>query len=350
MHFGKKIGIIGGGQLGKMMMVPANLLGFKTACYSNEEGSPATIFAHEVEIGSYEDEEKILNFASKCDFLTIEFESIKYSILEKINKTLYPNSQSIFITQNRFREKTLANKLEIKTASFSLIKNKEEALEFFNKYGKFLLKTTENGYDGKGQFLISKPEDINQNIPFNIELIAESFIDFAFEASVILTRFYNGEIATFPVPTNIHKSGILHKSIIHEIEAPWKEKVTALARNIANELQFIGTMAVEFFITTKGDILFNEMAPRPHNSGHFTLDLCNICQFESHIRAITNLPLIKPKLLFEGEMLNLVGSEVNSVTKYLDISNAKLHIYGKKSVKEKRKIGHINIIYNESFS
>ena len=354
MHFGKKIGIIGGGQLGKMMIVPANLLGFKTACYSNEEGSPATIFANENTIGSYDDTVKLIDFASKCDYLTIEFEAINYHSLKEIEakfpNKLSPSADAVFTTQNRFREKTLANEVGVKTTIFSLIKSKEEALEFLAKNGKFILKTTENGYDGKGQFVISTAQDLNEQIPFHIELIAEGFVDFAFETSVILTRFKTGEIVTFPIPTNIHKSGILHRSIVYGVETPWKEKAQEMAHKIANKLGFVGTMAIEFFVLKSGEILFNEMAPRPHNSGHFSLDLCNVCQFETHISAITNLPIIKPKLLFEGEMLNLIGSEINLATKFLDKQNAKLHIYGKASVKEKRKMGHINFVYDEIFS
>jgi 5-(carboxyamino)imidazole ribonucleotide synthase len=354
MHFGKKIGIIGGGQLGKMMIASANLLGFQTSCYSNEEGSPATVFANEVWIGGYEEIEKMVEFAKSCDFVTIELESVNRKSLKKLEETykniLNPSYNAIFISQNRLREKTFFLESGVETVEFKHILNKQEAIDFFNKNGKFILKTTENGYDGKGQFIISSIEDLEKEIPFNEELIAESFIPFAFEASVILTRWRDEKIAFFPVPTNIHKDGILHRSIVCEQNAPWKQKCKEMAGKIAKNLNFVGTMAIEFFILKNGDIIVNEMAPRPHNSGHFSLDLCTISQFETHIRAITDLPFIEPKLLFEGEMLNLIGEEINLATKCLDKQNAKFHIYGKGSIKPKRKMGHINFIYDEIFS
>jgi 5-(carboxyamino)imidazole ribonucleotide synthase len=354
MHFGKTIGIIGGGQLGKMMILPANLLGFKTICYSNEEGSPATVFAHETIIGEYNDTKKLLNFAEKCDFLTIEFEAINFQSLKEIERVfpskLNPSANAVFVSQNRLREKSFFQEVGVKTAEFAEISTAKEALEFFNKNGKFILKTTENGYDGKGQFIITKSEDITPEIPFSLKLIGEKFIPFAFECSVVLTRNASGRVIFFPVPTNIHKEGILHRSIVHNNNAPWKEKCKQMAGLIAEKLKFTGTMAIEFFILENGEILANEMAPRPHNSGHFSLDLCTTSQFETHIRAITDLPIFTPKLLFEGEMLNLIGEEINLVTKFLDKQNAKLHIYGKQSIKEKRKMGHVNFIYDEIFS
>jgi 5-(carboxyamino)imidazole ribonucleotide synthase len=352
MHFGKKIGIIGGGQLGKMMISEANLLGFQTYVFSEEEGSPATIFANEVMVGDYGDEKKILEFASKCDFLTVEFESINYKILEKLPKQLFPNVSAIFISQNRLREKTFFKESGVNVAEFTKISNISDGKEFFQKHGKFILKTSENGYDGKGQFLINSINDLDAcKVNFEkFEFIAEKFISFAFEASVILTRSNAGESVSYPVPINIHKEGILYKSIVqHEVE-PWKQKMKEMAIKIANKLEFVGTMAVEFFVLENGEILANEMAPRPHNSGHFTIDLCTVSQFANHVRAVTGLPLLQSNLLFEGEMLNLIGNDVNLALNFLDKSNAKINIYGKKTVLEKRKMGHINFIYDEIFS
>lgn len=353
--FGKKIGIIGGGQLCKMLTVSANLLGFQVLCYTNEEESSGAIFAHQVFVGDYKDEAKLLEFAGQCDFLTIEFEAIGAKALQKIEKTypgkLFPNSNAIFVSQNRLREKTFFYDAGVKVAEFAPIKTKEDALDFFQKHGKFILKTTEEGYDGKGQLLISCQKDIEGMLPFEgRELVAEQFIPFAFESSVILTRGKDGEIITFPIPVNIHKKGILHRSIVNHNHVPWKEKMEKMACKIAHELEFVGTMAVEFFILENGEILANEMAPRVHNSGHFSQDLCTISQFENHIRAIAGLPIHQPKLLFEGEMLNLIGEEINLSVNFLDKPNAKLHIYGKKEVKPNRKMGHINFIYDEIFS
>lgn len=349
MRLGGIIGIIGGGQLGKMMQTPANNLGFKTLCYSDQQGSPALIFAHEGFQGSYMDKAKIMDFASKCDLITIEFENISRDVLKEIENCfpsrLFPRAESIIISQNRLREKTFLANNGIKISAFDAIGSKEDAKRFFSIHGKFILKTSENGYDGKGQYLIEYLKDLDQDIPFEgVEMLAEKFVPFSFEASVILTRNREGQIIYFPIPVNIHKNGILHRSIITFKEELWKENMRKVSTDIAHSLNFVGTMAVEFFILHNGEIMVNEIAPRPHNSGHFTLDLTNVSQFENHIRAVADLPMIQPKLLYEGEMLNLIGREVNLALNFLDKENAKLHIYGKKE-KEGRKMGHINFIY-----
>lgn len=353
MHFGKVIGIIGGGQLGKMMILPANLLGFKVHCFSNESGSPATIFAHKSVIGDYNDELALIEFAKECDFLTIEFESLNTDALKAIEKEFphifSPNEYGVFVTQNRFREKKFLLENDIDTPNFAMISSEHQAINFFSKNGKFILKTVENGYDGKGQYVIEKEEDIlGSEISFSQGfLIAEKFVPFTLETSTILTRALNGEIVYYPTPINIHKNGILYKSIVKRGGVGWHNKTREIATRIADILNFVGTLAVEFFVLETGEVLVNEIAPRPHNSGHFTLDLCNVSQFENHIRAITGLPLIQPKLIFEGEMLNLIGTDINLALNILDNNSAKLHIYGKKDIRSKRKMGHINFIYDE---
>jgi 5-(carboxyamino)imidazole ribonucleotide synthase len=357
MHIGKTLGIIGGGQLGKMMILPASLLGFKTFVYSNEENSPATFFANKSVIGRYDDLENLLKFASECDFITIEFEGIKAFVLNEIERLhpnkLKPNANSVFITQNRLREKNFIKDLGIQTTTFSSISNINEAKEFFNKNGKFILKTTENGYDGKGQFMIKSTEDLlSKEIPFEREeLIGEGFINFGFESSCILTREKNGRVIWYPLPINEHKDGILQSSSVNlNTPVPSSDKMIKASTQIAEALNFIGSMAVEFFCMKNGEILVNEIAPRPHNSGHFTMDLCTVSQFENHVRAVCDLTILPSKLLYNGKMVNLIGNEIFSVIKDIDKPNAKLHLYGKESVKEKRKMGHITYIYDEVFS
>lgn len=352
MHFNKIVGVIGGGQLGKMMILPANLLGFKTFCYSNEKESPATVFAHESTIGNYDDATKILQFALKCDFITVEFENIPASILRLVEDSfpnkLHPNSFAIYIAQNRLREKDFFSANNIKTVEFSRIYSKNDAKRFFSNYGAFILKEAENGYDGKGQSIIKSVTEIemlSDDVLQKKEFISERLIDFDFETSVILTRTRSGKSVVFPVPVNIHKNGILHESIVKKEELDWKKRVVEVAIKIAGKLNYVGTLAVEFFVLKDGSILVNEMAPRPHNSGHFSLDLTNVSQFENHIRAVTDLPIITPELLFEGRMLNLIGEEVKEVVNILDKKNVKVHIYGKQTIKAGRKMGHINFIY-----
>jgi len=372
----KIIGILGGGQLGKMMAYRANLLGFDVNIYSDTKNACGLAFANNYTIDSYANTEAIVNFAKQCNFLTTEFEHISP---EALYKSGCENYLAIFFSQNRIREKTLAKNLAIKTAVFEAIFEKQQIINFFNSNGKCVVKTTTLGYDGKGQFVIKTLDDI-EKIPANLyakntpqtfdekfakgfandfsgdnaNLIAESFVSYKLEFSVVATRFAGGDVMFFPSSVNTHLNGILHKSVAtHSFN---QQACVALARQytkqIAEKINFVGTLAVEFFLTDNGEesgeIIFNEIAPRPHNSGHFTMDFCNICQFESHIRAVAGLPPIIPQLLCDGEMINILGEDIYTQTPaYLTNPLAKLHLYGKQINPTDnltgRKLGHVNI-------
>jgi 5-(carboxyamino)imidazole ribonucleotide synthase len=342
--YSQSFGIIGSGQLGRMLAYRASLLGFIVNIYSDKSQSPASVFANSEVVGSYDDSLAINKFINENDFATSEFENITTKNLDsKIN----PNPSAIFTCQNRLREKTLARSLGIKTPVFIKITNKDDAKDFFAKEGSFILKTTEFGYDGKGQCKITDQVSIN-SVSFNDkEYIAESFIDFHLEFSVILTRGNDGHVVFYPSPINKHKDGILIESLVSKAfnEQPFILRAKEYASLIAKSLNYKGTMAVEFFLTKDKEIIFNEIAPRPHNSAHYTMDLCNVCQFENHIRAVADKPMLTPVLLQEGKMINLIGNDtIDLLSKYEGMQNAKIHLYGKSELSKGRKIGHINIL------
>lgn len=349
----KTIGIIGGGQLGQMLAIEAIKLGFDVHIYSNENNSPATYSCMQYTIGYYSDSIKILGFASKCDIVTSEFESIPSNVLKNIETTypdkLHPSSNAFYISQNRLREKNFIQNLGIPVPPFSEITTHADIKTFYGKNGNSIIKTAEQGYDGKGQFRILNESDI-KNFTFQTETqyIIEAFVAFESELSCILTRNIAGEIAFYPIPLNIHKSGILHKSIIKN--DTFAQETYKLAQEyttkIATSLNFVGTMCAEYFVSSDKTMTCNEIAPRVHNSGHFTLDLCTVNQFENHVRAISNLPILQTHQISSGEMINLIGDDiVNILPNFLDKPNAKIHMYGKRECKIGRKMGHITL-YN----
>ena len=354
MFFGKTIGILGGGQLAKMMSVAASKLGFTTIIFSEDIEPCSSEHVKKVIVAPFTHTVKLSEFAKECDYITIETENIPATVLEFL-ETNFPgkiktSSSFIRIAQNRLKEKEFASSLGIPIGKYIKVEDKSNIKTFFENNGECILKTVTEGYDGKGQTNIKNLEDL-PHLKKGVEYILEQKLDFAFEISCIVTKQENN-LVFFPIPLNSHKDGILRESIvpltfdgfttrkIHSIE----KKVTEYTKKIAENIQHDGTFAVEYFVFQNGDIFFNEIAPRPHNSGHFTNDLCNISQFENHIRAIFGLPLIEPQLLHHGKMVNIVGNDINHVEKLLDKPNLKLHLYNKNEIALNRKLGHYNII------
>lgn len=347
-----KIGIIGGGQLGRMSAQAAHELGFKTVIFSDQTDSPASFVCNNVIIADYQDEAAIKKFASEIDIATFEFENIPVKTIENLNKLkpVFPSAEVLKVTQNRIFEKSFLNKIGVKTAEFAEIKSLDDLEKNLNEFKKAVLKTATMGYDGKGQAVI-KNSDNTQNIwqkfssHLNQQLILEKFCPFESEISVICARSKTGEIACYEPLTNIHKNGILDKSIYPaKIASDTKEKAKKIAKKIAQNLDLIGLVAVEFFVMENEELLVNELAPRPHNSGHFSMDASHTSQFEQLIRAILGMPLGNVDFHLEGHMQNLIGNDVNHLEKYLKNKNAKIHLYGKKEAKEGRKMGHVNIL------
>ncbi|MCY7751440.1 5-(carboxyamino)imidazole ribonucleotide synthase [Bacillus inaquosorum] len=348
---GAVIGIIGGGQLGKMMAVSAKQMGYKVAVVDPVKDSPCGQVA-DVEITAhYNDREAIRKLAEISDIITYEFENIDYDALHWLKDHAYlpQGSELLLITQNRETEKKAIQAAGCEVAPYSIVKTKDELKQAVQELGlPAVLKTCRGGYDGKGQFVIKEEAQIEQAAALleHGTCILESWVSFEMELSVIVVRSVNGEISTFPAAENIHHNNILFQSIVPaRVEEGIQKKAAELAVKLAEELNLVGPLAVEMFLTEDGELLVNELAPRPHNSGHYTLDLCETSQFEQHIRAICGLPLGKTDLLKPGMMVNLLGDEVKLVEEEPELlKEAKLYIYGKPEIKKGRKMGHITFM------
>ncbi|MED4649719.1 5-(carboxyamino)imidazole ribonucleotide synthase [Bacillus inaquosorum] len=348
---GAVIGIIGGGQLGKMMAVSAKQMGYKVAVVDPVKDSPCGQVA-DVEITAhYNDREAIRKLAEISDIITYEFENIDYDALHWLKDHAYlpQGSELLLITQNRETEKKAIQAAGCEVVPYSIVKTKDELKQALQELGlPAVLKTCRGGYDGKGQFVIKKEAQIEQAAALleHGTCILESWVSFEMELSVIVVRSVNGEISTFPAAENIHHNNILFQSIVPaRVEEGIQKQAAELAVKLAEELNLVGPLAVEMFLTEDGELLVNELAPRPHNSGHYTLDLCETSQFEQHIRAVCGLPLGKTDLLKPGMMVNLLGDEVKLVEEEPELlKEAKLYIYGKHEIKKGRKMGHITFM------
>lgn len=350
------IGIIGGGQLGRMTAHAAQALGYKTIIFADKIDSPAIQVTDSSIIANYDDKNALQKFADLIDVATFEFENIPVASVEFLNaiKPVYPSAQVLKITQHRILEKSFLNNLGVATAEFAEIKTLENLLDGLKKFDKAVLKTATMGYDGKGQFVLENEASARDawakilasstSIP---QLILEKFCHFASEISVIVVRSINGEIACYEPLTNVHKNGILDSSTYPaKISATTKNSAEEIATKIVQSLDLKGVLAVEFFVMDDGSLLVNELAPRPHNSGHFSMDAAITSQFEQLARAITGLPLGSTEFHSQGFMKNLIGDEVNNLSEFLIDKNSKIHLYGKLEAKAGRKMGHINILTN----
>ncbi|MDX2113278.1 MAG: 5-(carboxyamino)imidazole ribonucleotide synthase [Alphaproteobacteria bacterium] len=363
---GSTIGILGSGQLGKMLAIAAVEMGYHCHIYSPEMDAPAYEAAKSFTVSSYTNPEALERFAQKVDIITYEFENVDTSALATIPSShkIFPSVQVLKTAQHRLREKEAVAGLGIATAPYAPVRSLDDLRAATQKLGyPCILKTCTMGYDGKGQWKIESQEDIEsichpyqakrtegslRSLDFardDNEYILEGFVDFEMEISVIVARSASGEVRCYPPVQNTHKNHILHETIAPAPISPeLSGKAESMARTIAEGLQLVGLMAVEMFVTKAGDILVNELAPRPHNSGHWTLDACMTSQFEQTIRAICGLPLGDTSRLCDARMLNLIGDDVNEWQKYAAMPNAKLHLYGKKESRPGRKMGHVNFL------
>jgi 5-(carboxyamino)imidazole ribonucleotide synthase len=348
---GSTVGILGGGQLGKFLAIAASNLGFNTHIYVDEANSPAAGVANAVTIADYTDEQALVAFAKSVDFVTLEFENIPVSALDIIsNHTIvFPDKKALSIAQNRLLEKEFAQSCGAKTPKFFKVSNKLELEKAIKEIGfPAILKTTTMGYDGKGQTKIQNKEDL--------ELIAEQLtgadwileekILFNKEISVIVARKDDGEVTVYQPTENIHINGILKTSIAPaRISEDFADKAQDLSIRLATELNIVGLLAIEYFVTINGELLFNEMAPRPHNSGHWTMDAAITSQFEQAIRAASGLPFGSTDIICSVEMINLIGKDINSWPEFIKDENSKLYVYGKSQIKTGRKMGHVTKLF-----
>ena len=348
---GSTIGIVGGGQLGRMTALAAHNMGYRTHIFSPEADSPAVQVSHEATIAAYNDERALQRFAESVDVISFEFENIPERTVHFLNqfKVVRPTAKALHVAQHRIREKSMLREINVPSTEWFRVSNALElrgAIKECN--GKAILKTVEFGYDGKGQWRFEGKEDIDK-IWKEAEIqegIVEAFVPFEKEVSVMIARDIQGQSICYPVTENIHKSGILDTSTVPaNISADTEQQARDIAKRIADHLMFVGVMGVEFFVLDDGNVLVNEIAPRPHNSGHWTQDGSETSQFEQFVRAICGLSLGSVRMHSAVRMENIIGQDISSCSDIVKISNAKLHLYGKKSARKGRKMGHVNYIF-----
>ena len=341
------IGIIGGGQLGSMLCMAAKNLNIKSIIISDNKDAPAQFFADEFIFCKYDDDLKIEEFAKKIDFVTFEFENIPYTTLTKIDniKKINPKPSINKIIQNRLSEKDFLNKNNINTTSYISVKNESE-LKSSQDFIPGILKTCTLGYDGKGQYKINNESELdNLKVNFENHFILEKLVKLKKEISVIITRFGKQKYEVYDPIENVHEDQILkYSKIPAEINENLINKSKEWAKYIAEELNYIGTMCVEYFIDKNENLFVNEIAPRVHNSGHLTINAYNVSQFENHIRAVCGLDKVEIKKLYNAKMINLIGEDILVYRNKIFKDNEFFFDYKKNTVKKKRKMGHLTII------
>ncbi len=342
------LGIIGGGQLGSMMAIAAKKLNIKTIIFCNDVDAPAQNFCNNFICGNYDDKEKIAELVKLVDIVTFEFENIPYETLNEINKLkpVLPKPAVNRLIQHRLAEKDFINKLNIRTTRYVSIEKKSD-LDSLEDFLPGILKTTTLGYDGKGQHPIHSIDELNSlNIDFSKGYILEKLVKLKKEISIIITRFENQKYEIYEPIENTHQDQILRNSKIPaDIDNKIFEQSKDWAMTISEELKYVGTLCVEFFIDRNDNLYVNEIAPRVHNSGHLTINAYNISQFENHVRAVCGLEQIPLKKISNAKMINLIGDEISKYRKISKLNDNEFFFdYLKKEIKDKRKMGHLTTL------
>lgn len=349
------VGIIGGGQLGKMIAHEARRMSLKVIVLDPTEGCPAARIADEQIVADFKDEAAIIKLAGMCDVLTYEIELANSAALKELESKNYPvrpAPETLRIIQNKHRQKSFLKKNKIAVPDFALVQSESHLRELCGRFGlPAVLKACEDSYDGRGNFVITSKAKIHEAFSYfaGRECMLEKFVHFTKEISIMVARNPSGQIESFPVVENIHENSILDTTIA---PARISKKVEIKAKKIAEKamqvLHGAGIFGIEMFVTKAGDVMINEIAPRPHNSGHYANEACSVSQFEQHLRAVLDLPLVKPELLRPAVMINILGPEsvngphaVAGLKQMMAVPGAKLYLYGKKASKPRRKMGHI---------
>ncbi|WP_171236001.1 5-(carboxyamino)imidazole ribonucleotide synthase [Ruegeria sp. HKCCA6837] len=346
---GAVIGILGGGQLGRMLSVAASRLGFVTHIYEPGANPPAGQVADRVTTAAYDDIDALKAFADAVDVITYEFENIPTEALDilEAHRPIRPGREALRVSQDRLTEKNFLQDLGLKTAPFADVSNLDSLSTAIEQIGTpAILKTRRFGYDGKGQARLRSPEDAEAALAdmAGAPAILEGFVDFSHEVSIIAARGLDGQVACFDPGENVHRDGILHTTTIPARLSPaQRTDAILLAANILNALEYVGVMGVELFVTPAG-LIVNEIAPRVHNSGHWTQNGCAVDQFEQHIRAVAGWPLGDGQRHSDVVMENLIGNDMDRVPELARERDVALHLYGKAEVKAGRKMGHFNRI------
>ena len=353
------IGIIGGGQLGKMIALAAKQMALKVCVLDPSNCCPCSSVSDELIVADFKDAEAIKKLASKSDVVTYEIELANTSALMDLaseNANLVnPSPKTLQIIQDKYKQKSFLKKFGLRVPSFSLIESRQKLFQICKKYGfPTILKARYDSYDGKGNYTIKTEKDIvtaYSHFGLDKKPMLEKYVHFSKEISIMVARNMSGQITSFPVAENIHRDHILHMSIVPariSDKVAWRAK--KMAEKALDALKGAGIFGIEMFVTND-DVVINEIAPRPHNSGHYSIEACSVSQFEQHIRAILNLPLTEPRLLSPAAvMLNLLGPDnfegpyaIRGLRKALSTPGLNLHIYGKKISKPRRKLGHFTI-------
>lgn len=350
---GHSIGIVGGGQLGRMTALAAANLGYRVHVFSNYANSPASYVCAQTTVANFNDVEAMTSFAKQVDVVTFEFENIPHQSIQAMEsiRPVRPAWQALHVTQNRNREKEFISSLGIKTAPYMKVESQADLEAGLQQLDSdCILKASELGYDGKGQRVIKQSEHIDglwHECGFS-EAVLEGFVPFVKEVSVIIARTVDGTKAVYPVAENVHQGGILKTSSVPAtVSQAVSNQAADIAERIADALQLIGILAVELFVLDDDTVLVNELAARPHNSGHWTMDACVTSQFEQYVRAICGLPLGGVDIRCPAVMHNLIGDEVNQWQTLLQDPRNKLHLYGKDEAREGRKMGHVTQLMDQ---
>ncbi len=346
---GATIGILGGGQLGRMLSVAAARLGFKTHIFEPAANPPAAHVADRVTTADYDDADALKAFAADVDVITYEFENIPTTALDLLEtlRPIRPGREALRVSQDRLTEKTFLRDLGLKTAPFADVSDLASLEAAVADLGTpAILKTRRFGYDGKGQARIKSDADIAQAHAdmAGAPALLEGFIDFSHEISVIAARGADGQVACYDPGENVHRDGILHTTTVPaRLSGSQRMDAVLMAGQILNALDYVGVMGVELFVTPQG-LIVNEIAPRVHNSGHWTQNGCTVDQFEQHIRAVVGWPLAEGSRHADVVMENLIGSDVERLAEIAKERHASIHMYGKAEAKPGRKMGHVNRI------
>ena len=344
---GSTIGILGGGQLGRMLSVAASRLGYKTHIFEPGANPPAGQVADQVTTAAYEDEAALLAFADAVDVITYEFENIPTSALNTLeaHRPIRPGREALRVSQDRITEKEFLSDLGLSVAPFAAVQTKDELDAALDRIGTpSILKTRRFGYDGKGQARLNSQADAPAALAdmAGSPSVLEGFVNFSHEVSVIAARGITGEVACFDPGENVHVGGILRTTTIPaNLPGSMRMDAVLMASKILNALDYVGVMGVELFVTKDG-LVVNEIAPRVHNSGHWTQNGCAVDQFEQHIRAVVGLPLGDGKRHSDVVMENLIGDDMDKVPALLSEPHVAVHLYGKADAKAGRKMGHVN--------
>ena len=350
------LGIIGGGQLGKMIGLEAKRMSLNVAYLDPDMNCPASSIADQMVVSDFKDEKSIIELANKSDVLTFEIELANSSVLKDLESrgyAVHPGSGVLNTIQNKLRQKRFLRAKGIQVPEFEEVRTVEQAKKICEEFGyPSVLKACEDSYDGRGNFLVRTLRDVERGIQYfeGRSCMIEKFIHFTKEVSVMVARNTRGDTVSFPVAQNIHSNNILDTSIAPaKISTRVETQAKMIAEKVVNSLKGVGVFGIEMFL--KGNkLMINEIAPRPHNSGHFSIEACSVSQFEQHIRAILGLPLAKPRLMSPVVMMNILGIPNYTGTycfkgfeKAFTIPGLKVHFYGKKITKPQRKLGHFTI-------